>query len=175
VYGLDPAFADMARDTFDHAFMRGCLEDRDDFAHSVDYLTDGGKVLGCLHPGGIREEPECFPATNIKTCMSHCVGYLRYRRVTVATFVQNMAACIAFLYNLGADWSCSPTDRKFSIRYLLQRLTKLLQRSMWEDEDDEPLQFTAWLIQVPYADGCRVVAAYWTIGATLCAHMLWPE
>jgi hypothetical protein len=52
---------------------------------------------------------------------------------------------------------------------------RLRECHTWEDEDDEPLQFTAWLIQVPYADGCRVVAAYWTIGATLCAHMLWPE
>jgi hypothetical protein len=50
---LHEEFADFARDSYDVEFIRSCLGcEESGFAHAVDYLTDGGVVRGCMHPGG---------------------------------------------------------------------------------------------------------------------------
>jgi hypothetical protein len=98
---------------------------------------------------------------DVAWCLRHYAGYLRYRRVTAAAFVQNMAAGIAYLYEKEVDPCCAHKDRVCTIGYLLQLLIQELDSSFWPDWDwaGEPLQFAAWLFTAPYANAHHLVAA----------------
>lgn len=163
--GLHPAF-NRTRDSYDYHFMRWCLRPWNYFEHKLEYLHDGGVVMGCMHPGGCGEV-EDWPIENVDSCLHHYVYYLRYRRVTVTTFVDNMVHGICYLYREALfdqyDISPPPGQEAVSITYLLQLLAFEMTGEGCQENiitwRGEEASFSAWLIACPYADARGVFAA----------------